>query len=132
MNPFLRIALRGGGGGLKIANRRFEAIRANCSHVMKIVFFFCESIRANRPDSRCESPGHLRKTPCVFGWFSWLFPPPPPKKKEGKRRIRVCQRIVSGYFQEQEATSPHMLCTRDALNLRSGHREKSTKARLLI
>ena len=27
------------GGGLKIANRRFKAIRANRSHVMKIVFF---------------------------------------------------------------------------------------------
>ena len=32
--------------GLKIANRGFEAIRANRSHVMKIGFF-CESIRAN-------------------------------------------------------------------------------------
>ena len=28
-----------GGGGVKIANRRFEAIRANRSHVMKVVFF---------------------------------------------------------------------------------------------
>ena len=51
--------------GLKIANRMFEAIRANRSHFMKIGFFFFlridsrESIRANRPDSRCESPGHL-------------------------------------------------------------------------
>ena len=27
-------------GGLKIANGRFQAIRANRSHVMKIVFFF--------------------------------------------------------------------------------------------
>ena len=34
-------------GGLKIANRRFEAIRANRSNVMKYGFF-CESIRANR------------------------------------------------------------------------------------
>ena len=34
-------------GGLKIANRRFEAIRANRSHVMKIGVF-CESIRTNR------------------------------------------------------------------------------------
>ena len=37
-------------GGLKIANRRFEAIRANRSHVMKRGFFFlridsCESLR---------------------------------------------------------------------------------------
>ena len=45
--------------GLKFANRRFEAIRANRSHVMKIGFLFCESIRANRPDLRCELPGHL-------------------------------------------------------------------------
>ena len=37
--------------GLKIANRRFEAIRANRSHVMKIGFF-CESAGI---DSR-ESP----------------------------------------------------------------------------
>ena len=46
-------------------NRRFEAIRANRSHVMKLGFFFFlridsrESICADRPDSRCESPGHL-------------------------------------------------------------------------
>ena len=33
-------------GELKIANRRFEAIRANRSHVMKIGFFFF--FRANR------------------------------------------------------------------------------------
>ena len=50
LNPFLQIALR----GVKV--RMFEA---NRSHVMKIGFF-CESIRANRPDSRCELPGHLR------------------------------------------------------------------------
>ena len=35
-------------GAWKVANRRFEAIHANRSH------------RANRLDSRCESPGHLR------------------------------------------------------------------------
>ena len=54
-------------GGLKIANRSFEAIRAkfaaNRLHVMKIGFCLRidsrESIYANRPDSRCESPGHL-------------------------------------------------------------------------
>ena len=49
--------------GVKLANRRFDAMRANRSHVMKIAGFLridsCESIRANRPDSRCESPGHL-------------------------------------------------------------------------
>ena len=45
MNPFFRIALR---GGLKVANRRLEAIHANRSQVMKIGFFFCEWIRANR------------------------------------------------------------------------------------
>ena len=33
---------------LKIANHRFEAIRANRSHVTKTGFFFCELIRANR------------------------------------------------------------------------------------
>ena len=33
-------------GGLKIANRRFEMMRANRSHVMKVIF--CESICANR------------------------------------------------------------------------------------
>ena len=52
-------------GGQAIgANRRVEAIRANRLHVMKIGVLLridsCESIRANRPDSRCESPGHLR------------------------------------------------------------------------
>ena len=51
--------------GIKIANRGFEAIRANRSHVMKIGVFLRidsrESIRANRPDSRCESPVHLRR-----------------------------------------------------------------------
>ena len=59
--------------GLKIANRSFEAIRANRWHVMKIVFFLridsCESIRASRPNSRCESPGHLSFVP-----FWYPFP----------------------------------------------------------
>ena len=45
------------------ANRASGAIRANRSHVMKIVFFCLflriDSIRANRPDLRCKSPGHL-------------------------------------------------------------------------
>ena len=54
LNPFFL----GGGSraseGLKVANRRFEVIRTNRSQVMKIIFF-CESIRANRSDSRCES-----------------------------------------------------------------------------
>ena len=53
-------------GGLKIANWRFEAIRANRLNIMKIGVFFLridsrESIQANRPDSRCESPGHLSR-----------------------------------------------------------------------
>ena len=55
--PSLRIAFR----GTKTANRRFEAIRTNRSNVMRI-----ESIRANRPDSRCESPDHLRSRRMVF------------------------------------------------------------------
>ena len=60
LNPFFaNCAFR----GLKIANRRFEAIRANRSHVMKIGVFLRidsrESIHANRLDSRCESL-HLR------------------------------------------------------------------------
>ena len=50
-------------GGLKIVNRRFEAIRANRSHVMKVEAFLRidlrESIRTNRLDSRCESQRHL-------------------------------------------------------------------------
>ena len=49
--------------GLKIANRRFEATRASRSRVIKIGFLLRidlrKSIRANRPGSRCESPGHL-------------------------------------------------------------------------
>ena len=38
-------------GPIKVANRRFEVIRANRSNVMKscnMGFFFCESILANR------------------------------------------------------------------------------------
>ena len=58
--PFLR-ELRF--GALEIANRRFEAIRANRSNIMKIGVFLHidsrESIHANRPGSRCESLGHL-------------------------------------------------------------------------
>ena len=50
-------------GRLNIAKRRFEAIRANRSHIMQIGGFHRidsrESIRANRPDSPCESPGQL-------------------------------------------------------------------------
>ena len=42
-------------GGLKIANRRFEAIRANRSHDMKKG---SANRFANRPDSHCESPRH--------------------------------------------------------------------------
>ena len=53
----MRIALR----RARIANRRFEAIHAIRSHVMKKRFLVCESLRANRPNSRCESPGHLRE-----------------------------------------------------------------------
>ena len=60
MNPFFA---NRASEGLKIANRRFEATRANRSHVMKIGIFLRidsrESIRANCPDSRCELPGHL-------------------------------------------------------------------------
>ena len=58
---FLRIALRGGGGrGLKVANRKFEAIRANCSHIMKTdVFLRIDSRESREPPCR-ESPGHLR------------------------------------------------------------------------
>ena len=54
-------------GQYKIANRGFETIRANRLNVTKIGFFFFflriefgESMRANRPDSRCEPAGHLR------------------------------------------------------------------------
>ena len=47
--------------GLTIANRRFEAIRANRSHVVKIGFFLRidsrASIHANCPDSRCKNAG---------------------------------------------------------------------------
>ena len=57
--------------GLKFANRRLEAIRANRSHVMKTGAFLRidarESIHANRPDSRCESPGHLRWASSTIG-----------------------------------------------------------------
>ena len=57
LNPFFVNHASGGGGGrLKIANHRFEAIRANRSYVMKIELFLRidsrESICANRPDSR--------------------------------------------------------------------------------
>ena len=44
LNRFLlRIALR---GAKKIASRRFEAIHANRSHVLRIGFFFSFSLRA--------------------------------------------------------------------------------------
>ena len=55
VNPFLA---NRASGEINIANRRFEAIRVNRSHVMEIGFPR-ESIRANRPGSRCESPGRL-------------------------------------------------------------------------
>ena len=51
--PFFRIALRRGGGRAKIANRRFEAIRANRSHAMKIGCFSAN--RFARIDSQRES-----------------------------------------------------------------------------
>ena len=51
--------------GTKSVNRRFEAIRANRSNVVKIGGFLRidshVSIHTNRSDSCCESPGHLRK-----------------------------------------------------------------------
>ena len=62
LNPLsLQIALC----GVKIANRRFEAIRANrltplCKYEGPFLRIDSrESIHANRPDSRCESRGHL-------------------------------------------------------------------------
>ena len=61
-NSLLRskIALK---DSLGIANRTFEASRANRSNVMKIGVFLRidsrDSVPANRPASRCESPGHL-------------------------------------------------------------------------
>ena len=72
--------------GATIANHRFEVIRANRMHVMKIGVFLridsCESIRASRTDSRCESPGHL-SSGCFqvlsgnFRVFSGCFSPSP-------------------------------------------------------
>ena len=57
-------------GGLKTANHRFKAIRANRSHVLKTGVFLRidsrESIHANRPGSRCESPGRLRLENCFI------------------------------------------------------------------
>ena len=57
----------------------FEAIRANRLHIMKVGFFLRidsrESIRANRPDSRCESPGHVSATVPVSGSGSVLASP---------------------------------------------------------
>ena len=53
LNPFF--CELSGFGGLKIANRRFAAIRANRSHVMKIVFWGFSANRFERIDSR-ESP----------------------------------------------------------------------------
>ena len=47
-------------GAPKIVNRRFEAIRANRSNVMKTGFCL-------RIDSRCESLGHLRRCVRVQG-----------------------------------------------------------------
>ena len=59
--PFLRITLRG--GRLKIAKISFEAIRSKRSTVMKkgisLRIDSRESIRATRPESRCEPQGHL-------------------------------------------------------------------------
>ena len=64
MNPFKRCFFANRvPGHQKIANHGFEAIRANCSNVMKIAVFLRidsrEVIRANRPDSKSESLGHL-------------------------------------------------------------------------
>ena len=54
MNPVL---CKSGYYKLRIAD--LEAIRVNRSNVRyENSFSFCESIRANRPDSRCESLGH--------------------------------------------------------------------------
>ena len=67
--------------GLKIANRRFEAIRANPPHVTKIGVFLRidsrESIHANRRDSRCESPGRLINLRTLCGFQKVLRRPVP-------------------------------------------------------
>ena len=80
MNPCLRITFRGRFANrelhrnstascaiqaricreTKIANRSYQTICANCVNAMKIVLFW-ELIRANRPNSRCESLSHLSK-----------------------------------------------------------------------
>ena len=61
LHPFL---LRLTSRGTNSCESEFEAIRANCSNVVTRFFFLqvdsCESIRASRPDSSCESLDHLR------------------------------------------------------------------------
>ena len=85
--PFLRIALL---GGLKLANHRFEAVRANRSHVMKRVFFFlwidsCESprfaLRIAGPSKCLWCPRKCRWGYGMAGGLDLHVPPPPPNSK---------------------------------------------------
>ena len=60
MNPFFWQMFF---GALKVANRMFEAIRANRSNVLKLVFSVNQFARidsSESPGSRRKSPGHLR------------------------------------------------------------------------
>ena len=80
-------------GGLKTADRRFEAIRANRWNTVKIGFCLRidsrESIHANRPDLRCESPGHLR--PCIL-CFPVVQDTDDADEREAQRRPNVVKR----------------------------------------
>ena len=95
LNPFFA---NRASGGPKLVNRRFEAIRANRLHVVKVGVFLridsCDPIRENRPDSRCESPGHLSaKSDLVSrgrGSQKSLSHSANPVSHQGKLRTRDC------------------------------------------
>ena len=100
--PLFFCESRFGVGGAKIANRRFEAIRANRSHLMKIDVSLRidlrESMRANRTDSRCELPGHLRGGKLRRGETHHKTPPPKrlwaPRTYDAFPVPPVCLRLV--------------------------------------
>ena len=92
LNPFFCESRFGGAQ----TNRRFKAIRANRSHTMEIGFFLridsCESIRANRRDSRCESPRAEVKCGKLWKFSSKapFSPPPGPSGCLGGSKHKFC------------------------------------------
>ena len=86
-------------------------IRANNLNILKIWFLYKsnvrESIRVNRPDSRCESPGHLSYAPLAPRLKSWRA-----TSKESVLLLHANCKLVSQTFDDNLTFSQPKLTVR--------------------